>query len=57
LRIGQKIGKSGFDTHEYTDFINSDFQKSEFLRVHHTFLFPPVRAHLEFFILEKAAEA
>jgi hypothetical protein len=27
----EKIGKSGFDTHQYTDLINSDFQKFDFL--------------------------
>ncbi len=30
----QKVGKSGFDTHSSADFINRDFQKYDFLRVH-----------------------
>jgi hypothetical protein len=35
--ILEKVRKSGFDTHPSADFIHSDFQKSDFLRVHQGF--------------------
>ncbi len=68
MMILEKVGKSGFDTHPSPDFINSDFQNSDFLRVHQGFrglrISEQARAvncrqctyYSEFIILEKNAE-